>query len=461
MRSVTKPGFMNLYRTKLAAFLDSDRGRVMSNGSWSALQQVITMGFNAVLGILLVLVLPQEDFGLYSYATAMVAIGMSVMTAGMSGLALQALVQAEDRNAEIMAALLLVREVFALVGYVAIGLLAYLTASDLALAVTLLASVALFGRALDAPEFWYVSRLRTRITARIRISVSIAMFIVRLGLILWFPNIWVFIGAYVLEGVLVGALIYVRYRFRDDSPGVLKPAIGDVRTLVTRSVPLMLSGFASQINLRGDVVIISSLLGAASVGIYAAAARLSELAYFLPVVFMNVAFPGILRLRKQEGADSPAYIAAMQRAYDTAFWSGVLVAGGIALTGSILITTVFGPEYAASRSVLLIHVAACPFIFMAAVYSKWIIAENILWTSLLRHALGAGVNIALCLYLIPAHGVQGAAMATGISYIVASYLSCFVGGPKNRQAGWAMTRAMAAPIRYAPALGQRLREKQA
>lgn len=399
--------------------------------------------------MLLVVTLSQRDFGLYSYVVSIVAIGLSVMRAGLSELAVKAFVHRGNQVASTMMELIIAREAFALIGYISIGVLSYFTSSNLALAATLLASLALFGRALDAPEFWFVARMDSRTPATIRIVASLVMLAIRIGLLIWYPSLWLFLTVFACEALVVGILIIYRYWSDIASPGFAPPSANSIVSSISESLPLLLSGIANQVNLGGDVVILNTLLGATSVGIYSAASRFSELAYFLPVVYMNAAFPHIIRLRRDRGAEHRDYLGMMQRGYDIAFWSGVAVAGVIGLVGTFIIGQWFGPEYAESRSVLLIHVAACPFIFMAAVYSKWVIVEGILWTSLLRHSLGAAVNIALCMYLIPIHGVKGAAIATICSYTFASYGSCFIGGTKNRQAGMAMTRAMVAPFRYA------------
>ena len=71
---------------------ENHRRKIFSNGMWGALQQGITTLANSLIAFLLVLVVPVEDFGVYSYATALVAIAMSVMSAGLQNIAVKALV---------------------------------------------------------------------------------------------------------------------------------------------------------------------------------------------------------------------------------------------------------------------------------------------------------------------------------------------------------------------------------
>lgn len=428
------------------AKITGDSRRALGNGFWNAGQQTLSLGLNAVVGILLVVAVPVDEYGIYSYAVALSSIGVAVMSAGLSGLAVRELVHDRENNAAIVAALTVIREFFALVGFLIIGGISFTSGNNLTIAATLLASTALFGRALNAPELWFLSHLRSSKPAIARISVTAALFVVRLGLLAFFPNIWVMLVVYSAEG-LISSLIIILMYFRDKSnPGFTRPSFTTMTKLLRRSWPLMLSSLADQANLKSSTIVIQAMLGLKSVGIYAAASRLSEISFFLPVVFMNSTFPVLLKVRKEKGPDSPEYKTMLQRSYDQAFWVGVLVAVGVIVFGTIIITFVFGPEYDEAIPILYVQAAACPFVFMGAVYSKWIIAEGYLWSSLVRHAFGATINILLNVALIPVMGVEGAAVATLTSYVASSYFASFL-GKNSRAAGVQMSRAIIWPAR--------------
>lgn len=428
---------------------DSGRQRrsILSNGTWSAAQGGLTMTANSVVAFLLVLFVPVEDFGIYSYATALVAIAMSVMTAGLQGLAVKALLNDPSRNNSLITSLLLIREVLALLSYLLIVLISLTSGEFQTVAATLVAGAVLFARAADAPELWYRAQMRNKTPALIRIIVTSITFGIRIMALWLWPSIWVFLGLFVLEGVLAGCWLMVRYLRDRSAPGVARPSVKASLSLLRQSVPLTISGMANQINLRGDIVVIQALMGSVSVGVYAVAARLAELAYFLPVVFMNASLPVLLKIRSEQGKSSPAYRNFLQRSYDQAFWYGVLVAAIAGVGGSLIITFFLGPEYQQARAILWINVFACPFVFMAAVFSKWIIAEGVLWVSVVRHGVGAAANIGFNILLIPIWGLTGSATATLSSYIIASYLTCFI-GRKTRLPAIQMTLAMVAPFRF-------------
>lgn len=433
-------------KRRQVARITGDARRSLGNGFWNAGQQGLSLALNAVIGILLVVAVPVAEYGIYSYAVALSSIGVAVMSAGLSGLAVRELVNERESNAAIVASLTVIREFFALVGFVIIGGISLTSGDELAIAATLLASSALFGRALNAPELWFLSHLRSKKTAITRISVTAGLFGVRLALLALWPNIWVMLVLYSLEGLISSLIIIGMYLKDKDSPGFSRPGFASMFKLLRRSWPLMLSSLADQANLKASIIVIQALLGSKAVAVYAAASRLSEISFFLPVVFMNSTFPVLLKVRKEKGNDSPEYRRMLQRSYDQAFWIGVIVALAVVVLGTVIIDVIFGPDYEDAKTVLYIQAAACPFVFMGAVYSKWIIAESYLWSSLVRHSFGAAVNIGLNFALIPTTGVTGAAIATLVSYVCSSFFASFLGA-KSRVAGRQMATAVIWPVR--------------
>ena len=125
----------------------------------------------------------------------------------------------------------------------------------------------------------------------------------------------------------------------------------------------------------------------------------------------------------------------------------LLLAIFVSFIANDLILLLYGKEYEMAGSILSIHIWAGIFIFMRALFSKWIIIEDVLIFSLITQGFGALTNIVLNLILIPQYGVYGAAIATLISYAMASYfvLAFYT---KTRNIFWMMTKAFFSPLRY-------------
>jgi O-antigen/teichoic acid export membrane protein len=73
----------------------------------------------------------------------------------------------------------------------------------------------------------------------------------------------------------------------------------------------------------------------------------------------------------------------------------IVVAIVVTISGEFIINLFFGVEYRASANILVVHIWAAVFIFMRALFSRWILLEDALIFSLLTQAVGAVANIVL------------------------------------------------------------------
>ncbi|SEP86397.1 oligosaccharide flippase family protein [Arthrobacter sp. OV608] len=420
---------------------------ILGSATWATLQQIISMAATAVSGIILARVLGVAEFGIFSYATNLANIGMSIVTAGLAGLAIKSLVENPEHQRRTMTALIVIREFFAVLAYALLLSVSLTAGQSVVLEATAVALLVLISRGFDATEYWFQARVESRKSAVVRISVVLAFLAARLCAAVLGVDLWIFLWMYVAESVFISLGLLLRFYLDRQSVGLGRPRIHSVHQLLGKSWILLLSGIAQQVNSRGDILIIQALVGSVGVGIYAAASRFSEMFYFLPVVFMTATFPSLIRVRKKYGGASSQYRRSLQRSYDLACWTGIGIAAAAFLLGPAFLTLLYGSDYSLSGQILQIHVLALPFVFMGAVFSKWILVEDLLFASLIRHFLGAALNIGLNFLLIPTMGLAGAAVATLVSYIVASFLSCFI-GTSTRPAGLQMALALIAPVRY-------------
>ena len=107
----------------------------------------------------------------------------------------------------------------------------------------------------------------------------------------------------------------------------------------------------------------------------------------------------------------------------------------------------FGEVYKNAASILMIHIWAALFIFMRALFSRWIVIEDVLIFSMITHGSGALLNIVLNYILIPQYGGEGAAYATLFSYATSSYFALLLYF-KTRPIFWMMTKSLFSPLRY-------------
>jgi PST family polysaccharide transporter len=171
------------------------------------------------------------------------------------------------------------------------------------------------------------------------------------------------------------------------------------------------------------------MLGNADVGLFAAAVRISEALYFLPLAVAASVAPALTAAR-----------AGPIREYEQRFlqvtrllvFSALAVAVCFTLFSKPIILTLYGTRFAAAAPVLSVHTWAGVLVSLGVCSNLWLVNEGHLKYTMYQTLLGAATNIVLNLFLIPRMGVIGAAFASCAGQFVAVTLTVAI-APKTRR----------------------------
>jgi PST family polysaccharide transporter len=197
-----------------------------------------------------------------------------------------------------------------------------------------------------------------------------------------------------------------------DAPRGWRADRATARQLFSESWPLMLNSAAVLLAIRIDQTMLTLMQGVHENGIYAAAQRLTEVLFFIPLAVASAAAPTLLRSHARDRAE---YEHRLGRVFTLLAWSAIAIALPVSILANWLTVALFGSAFRDSGPVLALHIWSTPGLFMGAAITNWFIAEGRQGELMLRSVLGAALNIALNLGLIPAYGARGAALATLVS----------------------------------------------
>ncbi len=142
----------------------------------------------------------------------------------------------------------------------------------------------------------------------------------------------------------------------------LKLKIKTATSLLKDSWPLILRGIAISIYMKIDQVMIKEMMNAEAVGQYAAAVRLSEVWYFIPMVITASLFPAIINAKKK---NENLYYLRLQRLYDFMAFMGIAIAVTMTFLSTWITELLYGAQYNQAGSVLVIHIWVGVFVFFA------------------------------------------------------------------------------------------------
>lgn len=417
------------------------------NTSWIVGERILRMIVSFLVTIVVARYLGPKNFGILAYATSLTAVFASIGHMGLSGLVVREIVKYPDEKEQTLGTVAILKVVGSCAAIVAIlfYLLLFENFGSLEFWILLVVSLTIFFKPFEIFDFWFQSHLQAKYTA---ISRSCSLFLFsgfRLVLVLLSSPLLFFAFSNVLQAVLMSCFLLLFYRKKSQSsPLYWNFSFNKAKEFLSKSWIVFLGSMFAAIYLKIDQVMIKWYLGMHDVGVYAISASLSEYWYFVPAAIVTSFFPKLIELKEQK---LDKYNERFQQLFDLLFMLAFLVAIFVSGFSEPIIKTFYGEKYIESITILTIHIWSALFIFMRAAFSRWILIEDALIFSLITQGFGAISNVGFNLLLIPHYGGVGAAMATLLSYSIASYFSLFF-YKKSRPVFWMMTRAVLSPIRY-------------
>jgi PST family polysaccharide transporter len=413
------------------------------NLGWLITERLVRLLFTVLVGFAVARYLGPANFGRLNYALALVSLAMVVTQMGVEQIVRREIIQAPADAPALLSAVWRLRLAAGVVCFLAVMGWTWMAETD-GTTRTLLAIVSLlvFQPALTFADLWLQANLRAR-TAVIAQTVALAAGAgIRLLLIVLLAPLWAFAVVGVVEAFFVAMLLTVMARRAGMRVYAAGKTAALIRRLVAESWPLLLSSMAITIYMRIDLVMLQRLAGADVAGTYAAAVKISEVWYFLPMALASSVLPALIRAR-DSGPD--AYAKRWQQYFDGSAALAYGLSAPIALAAPWLVQLAYGAQFAAAGRVLAVHIWAAPFIFVGVARGQYLVNEKLTRFALIASLLGALVNIGLNWFLIPRAGAVGAACATVISYAIATWMSSFI-HPAVRPVARMQTRALLLPL---------------
>ena len=395
---------------------------LLSNSGWLLFDKVVRMIFGLTVGALVARYLGPSGFGELNYSIAFVALFTAIAGLGLDNVVVRDLVRKPDYRTKLLGSAFTLKLIGAFTALILAETIIFLLRPADGVThwlVGILAAGSIF-QAFDVIDFLFQSTIQSKFTVIARVIAFVVFAFVRLFLIFAHSGLIAFAMATSGELVFAAAGLFFAYRrvFKMSSFGWGEPKV--MRELLSESWPFMLSTLAIMIYMRIDQIMLASMSGEASVGLYSAALRLSEIWYFIPMAIVSTVAPSLTAMRSQSTVE---YYARTQRLYTLFARIAYLIAIVMSFLSTPLIILVFGTHYAGAGPILSVHIWAAVFVFLGVATGPWVVNEGLGQLQFYRTILGAIANILINLVLIPKFGGIGAAIATLISQAVAVYFS--------------------------------------
>ncbi len=406
---VNDPGEASRFRSE--GFL-----RYTRNTGWLLGERFLRLTVNLLVGIYVARYLGPERFGSLSYAQSLVGLLGIIALLGLDNIVVLELVRAPGRQRELLGTAFGLKLIAGILMACLIAAIALFSGiSPLERWMIIIISLGLIFQSTNVINMYFQSCVQARYIALAQLTQMTMSSATKL-IMVWLEAelIW-FALVSLLDSIVLALALVWNYR-RANAAAEWIPwcfQTTTARELLRRSWPLLFSGLALTIYMKIDQVMIREMLDAKAVGQYAAAVRVSEAWLVIAVILTTSLYPAIIEAKQR---DEDLYRRRLGAFYSLMLWLSIGFAAPIAFLADPIIRILFGATYQAAAPVLAVHAWSGIMVFLITASSRWYLAEGNEQAILRRAVLGAVINVALNWYLIPRMGINGAALATLISY---------------------------------------------
>lgn len=400
--------------------LNTNLNNIFNNTCWLLADKFLCGGIGLFVGAWIARHLGPDQFGLWNYAIAFAALFSFLSKVGLSNIVVRELVKNPKNQNQILGTSFLIMFLGGILSLILSMMVIYYTKGSETIIIWLvgLSAAGNIFQSTNVVDFYFQSKVQSRYSVIAFSAALIPFAVVKIALIIQGATLITFAWISLLE--IIFASLFLLILFRINSQKILAWCfkLSTMKFLLRESWPLMISALAITLYMKADLIMLQEMISSEEVGIYAAATKISEAWYFLPMAILSSVSPSLFNNYIK---DKQLYIFRLQKLYFFLFWLAVSISLPLTLLSTSLILVIYGNEYTASAAVLSVHLWGSIAVFLGVASSQALVAEGLQTYSFYRTMIGLIVNILLNLILIPIFGALGAALATVVSYFFSTY----------------------------------------
>jgi len=369
-----------------------------------------------------------ESFGLLNFSLAYVGIFLALVTLGFKDLIIRDLEYHNELQCEILGSALLLSCLASVLLYsFVVGGIYFLRPLDsLSISLVMILGLTILFKPIEVLSFWFEYKVESKYFV-IAQNISFVVFsLLKILLILTEASLNWIAYSFVGDAFLKSLLLLLFFCLKTNLLKRLKTSKKQIKRLISDCWPLLISSFAIILYMRIDQIMIGQLTTDNEVGLYSAAARISEVWFFIPTIIVISVYPKLLKVK----VTAPeTYKNNIQALLDFMVMISIPTAIFFSFFGGFFIALLFGPEFSGASDILAIHIWSSVPVFLGVVSSRWLITAGLQKIIFYKTCFVCVLNVGLNLVLIPKYGAIGAAVATVICQIFGTFVLDFFFNP--------------------------------
>lgn len=387
------------------------------NTSWILVEKFARIISGLFIGIFVARFLGPTQLGLITDALNVVLVFTLFSSLGMDSIIIRELITRRRDENIILGTAFRLRVIGAIVVVIGITSYYYLTSNHQNALIFFIVSLSVIAQSFSVIDFYFQAIVLGKYNAINQVITLLISSLFKVVLLLLKAPVEYFASMVLLEASITAINQHIFYKKNGGNMRSWQFSAEEAKCLLKASYPLIFSGLAMIIFQKTDQLLIKQFLNLEALGNYAAAARISEASYFIPVAICAAIFPGIVNNRNNKELQ----LKRLMQLYSLLLWTGIIICTGGLLLGDIVIPFLYKEKYYLAAPVFKILVLITIPVFFGTAWGMWMFAENKQKYMVFFQVAHLTINFGLNYTLIPTMGVKGAAL----SILIINYLGLF------------------------------------
>ena len=396
--------------------------QVFNNAKWIIICKVIQSILQLLIGMLCARYLGPSNYGLINYAASIVAFAMPLMRLGFNATLVHEYVKRPEKEGAITGTSIVLNIIssFACI----LGVTAFASVANFnephTIVVCVLYSVSLFFSALEMIQYWFQYKLLSKYSSIVMLLSYLVVSAYKIFLLATNKGVYYFALSHSVEYGCIAVILIIIYLRKGSQKFSFSFSLA--KELLKNSKHYIFADLMIIFIQHTDHIMITTMVSKEANGYYSAAITTVGVAQFVYTAIIDSYRPLIFQSKKE---DEQKYERNISGLYSIVLYLCIAQSIFFTVFAQLIISIMYGSEYAEAVVLLQILVWYLAFAFMGTVRNVWILAEEkqkYVWRI---NLFGAVFNILLNFALIPYFSAIGAAVASLITQIVMNFVLGF------------------------------------
>ena len=403
-----------------------ERGNAIHNTGWLIVGSLARMAIQLAVGVISARFLGPTNYGTLNYVGSYISLFSVICELGLTITIVNEFVTKQEKDGTIIGSAIFLRSVAACISTILLMCITQVTdpGDSVVFYVLVIRSLGLLFDSVNTINCWFQSKLQSKYTTLYELIAYLFSAIYKVIILVLHKNIYWFAAASTLDQLLIATLLFLGYKTKSDkSSGRLRVSFTVCRNLIIQGIPFILSGIMVYLYGHTDRIMIKIMINQTAVGYYSCAAQIGAMIGFIPLAIIN---SGKTIIMEKKNISEVQYNLRLRQTLAAVLWIMNAYSIFLLLFGKYVIWVLYGKQYLEADGPLKVLIWSYGFSYVGTIRNIWLICENKRKYATVFSAFGSIANITLNLFLIPVHGIVGAAIATLLTQIITSFLGPLV-----------------------------------